>query len=173
MIWVHEAQKDHYDFVLKMQERGIEVLELHDLLAESLNSAEARKFVLDRTITENAVGTAGAAEMRPWLEEMPAEQLATYLIGGIAISDLPGTTVKAMMKIAFGESPQFVTAPVPNTLFQRDPSCWIYGGVTCNPMFWAARKPETLPQRAVYKVPPHRSRAATSKSGGAIRMSRS
>ena len=104
VIWVHEAQKDHYDFVLKMQERGIEVLELHDLLAESLNSAEARKFVLDRTITENAVGTAGAAEMRPWLEEMPAEQLATYLIGGIAISDLPGTTLKAMMKGAFGES---------------------------------------------------------------------
>ena len=153
VIWVHEAQKDHYDFVLKMQERGIEVLELHDLLAESLNSAEARKFVLDRTITENAVGTAGAAEMRPWLEEMPAEQLATYLIGGIAISDLPGTTLKAMMKGAFGES-EFVMAPVPNTLFQRDPSCWIYGGVTCNPMFWPARKPETLLQRAVYKFHP-------------------
>ena len=33
VIWVHEAQKDHYDFVLKMQERGVEVLELHDLLA--------------------------------------------------------------------------------------------------------------------------------------------
>ena len=153
VIWVHEAQKDHYDFVLKMQERGIEVLELHDLLAEALNSAEARKFVLDRTITENAVGIAGATEMRPWLEEMPAQQLATYLIGGIAVSDLPGTTLKSMMKSAFSES-QFVLAPVPNTLFQRDPSCWIYGGVTCNPMFWPARRPETLLQRAVYKFHP-------------------
>src|SRR4029453_9414098 len=114
VIWVHEAQKDHYDFTLKMKERGVEVLELHDLLAESLNSAEARKFVLDRTITENALGTAGAAEMRPWLEKMPAEQLATYLIGGIAIADLPGTTLKAMMKSAFGES-EFVMAPIPNT----------------------------------------------------------
>ena len=98
VIWVHEAQKDHYDFVLKMQERGIEVLELHDLLAESLKGADARKFVLDRTITEHAVGTAAAAEMRPWLEEMPAEQLAIYLIGGIAISDLPGTSFKAMRR---------------------------------------------------------------------------
>src|SRR5262249_6232290 len=42
----------------------------------------------------------------------------------------------------------------PNTLFQRDPSCWIYGGVTVNPMFWPARKPETLLQRAVYKFHP-------------------
>jgi arginine deiminase len=136
-----------------MQERGIEVLELHDLLAEALDSAEARAFVLDRTITENAVGTAGATEMRPWLDEMPARQLATYLIGGIAVSDLPGTTLESMMKSAFGES-QFVLAPIPNTLFQRDPSCWIYGGVTCNPMFWPARRPETLLQRAVYKFHP-------------------
>ncbi len=44
--------------------------------------------------------------------------------------------------------------PVPNTLFQRDPSCWIYNGVTVNPMFWPARKPETLLQRAVYKFHP-------------------
>ena len=59
VIWVHEAQKDHYDFVLKMQERGVEVLELHDLLAETLEDKEARALVLDRRITANAVGTAG------------------------------------------------------------------------------------------------------------------
>ena len=38
VLWVHEAQKDHYDFVLKMQERGVEVLELHDLLAQTLEN---------------------------------------------------------------------------------------------------------------------------------------
>ena len=56
VIWVHEAQKDHYDFTLKMKERGVEVLELHDLLAETLDDPDARKFVLDRRITENALG---------------------------------------------------------------------------------------------------------------------
>ena len=56
VIWVHEAQKDHYDFVLKMQERGVEVLELHDLLAQTLENKEAREFVLDRRITANTVG---------------------------------------------------------------------------------------------------------------------
>ena len=49
---------------------------------------------------------------------------------------------------------EFILPPIPNTLFQRDPSCWIYGGVTCNPMYWPARKPETLLQRAVYKFHP-------------------
>jgi len=153
VIWVHEAQKDHYDFTLKMQERGVEVLELHDLLAQTLEEPEARDFVLDRRVTANTVGVGGAATIRPWLAEMPAKQLAAFLIGGIAISDLPETAMKRMMSVAFG-STDFVLPPIPNTLFQRDPSCWIYNGVTCNPMYWPARKPETLIQRTVYKFHP-------------------
>ena len=58
-----------------------------------------------------------------------------------------------MLAEAF-ESTDFLIPPMPNTLFQRDPSCWIYKGVTCNPMYWPARQPETLLQRAVYKFHP-------------------
>jgi arginine deiminase len=153
VVWVHEAQKDHYDFVLKMQERGVEVLELHDLLAQTLEQADGRRFVLDRLITPNSVGFQNAAFMRPWLDELEATRLAAHLIGGITISDLPDGIGKAMMEEAFGGA-EFVLPPIPNTLFQRDPSCWIYGGVTCNPMYWPARKPETLLQRAIYKFHP-------------------
>ena len=153
VIWVHEAQKDHYDFTLKMKERGVEVLELHDLLAETLDDPIARKFVLDRRITDNALGIQNAALVRPWLDEMASAQLAAFLIGGIAISDLPDATTKRLLSDAFGGT-DFVLPPIPNTLFQRDPSCWIYNGVTCNPMFWPARRPETLLQRAIYKFHP-------------------
>lgn len=153
VIWVHEAQKDHYDFVLKMQERGVEVLELHDLLAESLENKEGRSFVLDRRIVPNVLGTQVAEAMRPWLDEMPSKELAAFLIGGIAVSDLPDIRGKDLMLEALG-APEFVIPPIPNTLFQRDPSCWIYGGVTCNPMYWPARRAETLIQRAVYKFHP-------------------
>jgi arginine deiminase len=153
VIWVHEAQKDHYDFTLKMQERGIEVLELHDLLSATLADKEARKFVLDRRVTVHSVGIANAKVIRPWLDEMAAQQLATHLIGGIAISDLPDSSAQRMLAEAFGGA-EFILPPIPNTLFQRDPSCWIYGGVTCNPMYWPARQPETLLQRAVYKFHP-------------------
>ena len=153
VIWVHEAQKDHYDFVLKMRERGVEVLELHDLLAETLAVPEGRAFVLDRRITPNTVGVGAAEHMRPWLDDMPAAELADHLIGGFAVSDLPESDVSKRLLDAFG-GVDFVLPPIPNTLFQRDPSCWIYGGVTCNPMFWPARAPETLLQRAVYKFHP-------------------
>lgn len=153
VIWVHEAQKDHYDFVLKMQERGVEVLDLHDLLEETLQVPEGRRFVLDRLITPSSVGVQNAAIMRPWLDELEAGRLTPLMIGGITVADLPEGLSKTMMAEAFGEA-EFILPPIPNTLFQRDPSCWIYGGVTCNPMYWPARKPETLLQRAVYKHHP-------------------
>jgi arginine deiminase len=153
VLWVQAAQKDHYDFVLKMRERGVEVLELHDMLAETLNDAQARAWVLDRRITSNDVGPGTVAVVRPWLDEMPSPKLAEHLIGGIAIQDVPQSDRSAMLADAYGGT-DFIIPPVPNTLFQRDPSCWIYNGVTCNPMYWPARKPETLLQRAIYKFHP-------------------
>jgi arginine deiminase len=154
VIWVHEAQKDHYDFVLKMRERGVEVLELHDLLAETVSDKEGRAFVLDRRITPNDIGLGLSKIVRAWLDELPPPKLAEFLIGGVAILDLPKSEGASMLSEAFGGA-DFIIPPIPNTLFQRDPSCWIYKGVTCNPMFWPARKPETLLQRAVYKFHPH------------------
>jgi arginine deiminase len=153
VLWVHEAQKDHYDFVLKMRERGTEVIDLHEMLAETLEHKSARDWVLDRRITAHDFGLGVAGTVRAWLDEMPAAKLAAHLIGGIAVSDLPASEVKELLTEAFG-APDFLLPPIPNTLFQRDPSCWIYGGVTCNPMYWPARRPETLLQRAVYKYHP-------------------
>jgi arginine deiminase len=47
-----------------------------------------------------------------------------------------------------------VLPPLPNTLFTRDTTCWIYGGVSLNPMFWPARRQETLLTTAIYKFHP-------------------
>ena len=153
VLWVQEARKDHYDFVLKMQERGVEVLEMHDLLTQTLEDKAARKFVLDRRLLPNAVGIGTSRVIRPWLDDMPAAKLTNHLIGGIAFSDLPKSEHAALLLDLFSGT-DFLLPPIPNTLFQRDPSCWIYGGVTVNPMYWPAREPETLLQRAVYKFHP-------------------
>ena len=136
-----------------MRERGVEVLELHEMLAETLDDQAARDWVLDRRITGNDLGSAWPPRSAPWLDEMPAAKLAEHLIGGIAILDLPKSEMSTLLIEAYGGT-DFLLPPMPNTLFQRDPSCWIYKGVTCNPMFWPARQPETLLQRAVYKFHP-------------------
>jgi len=140
VLWVPEAQKDHYEFVLKMREREVEVLDLHDLLAETLTDSAARAWVLDRRITPNDVGLGSAPILRAWMMEMSGGKLAEHLIGGVAILDLPKSEQSAMLADAYGWT-DFIIPPLPNTIFQRDPSCWIYGGVTINSMFWPARRP--------------------------------
>jgi arginine deiminase len=44
--------------------------------------------------------------------------------------------------------------PLPNHLFTRDNSCWVYGGVSMNPMAKPARQRESLHIRAVYRYHP-------------------
>ena len=55
-----------------------------------------------------------------------------------------------MFNAYLGES-SFIFPPLPNTQFTRDTTCWIYGGVTLNPMYWPARRQETLLASAIYK----------------------
>ncbi|HME02816.1 MAG TPA: arginine deiminase family protein, partial [Solirubrobacteraceae bacterium] len=42
----------------------------------------------------------------------------------------------------------------PNFIFTRDTSCWIYDGVTLNPMSKPARRPETVFMEAIYRWHP-------------------
>jgi arginine deiminase len=152
VIWVNEAQTEHFKFCQVMRERGVEVLEMHDLLAATLADPQARAWVLDRKVNPNTVALVGLDELRAWLEEMPPAELAERLIGGISNSEIPVppyTTLRPHL-----DPIRFVLAPLPNTLFTRDTTCWIYGGVSLNPMFWPARRQETLLTTAIYKFHP-------------------
>src|SRR5215203_3154065 len=62
VIWVQEAKAEHYEFVAKMRNRGVEVVDMHDLLARTLEDAEARKWVLDQKITPNLIPLVGLEE---------------------------------------------------------------------------------------------------------------
>ena len=152
VIWVQEAKNEHYKFVEVMKDRGIDVVDMHDLLAGVMAEPEGRKWVLDRKFNPNRVALIALDEIRAWLDEMPAEQLAEFLIGGIAISDVPLDTFASLRK--YLDPMGFITPPLPNTQFTRDTSCWIYGGVTVNPMYWEARRQETLLTTAIYRFHP-------------------
>jgi arginine deiminase len=152
VIWVRRARQEHDAFVDLMRGRGVEVLLLHDLLAETLEDREAREWLLSRRIRPEEVTVMFAEPMREWLTEMPASELSTRLTGGITVLELPEE-----LRSAIGPAlrpTDFVLAPLPNQLFTRDTSAWIYGGVTLNPMFWPARQLETLNVEAIYRFHP-------------------
>jgi len=152
VFWVHEARNDHHDFRTKMEERGVEVIDVNDALAETLADVTARNWVLERRVIADAVGVGMLDDLRDWMREMPARDLARLLIGGVAVHDLPFRPAGMFGNYLGADG--FVLPPLPNMLFTRDTSCWIYGGVTLNPMHWPARRQETLLIAAIYRFHP-------------------
>src|SRR5690349_15765249 len=89
VLWVQNAKRDHFDFTTKMRDRGVEVVELHNLLTETMDIAEARAWLLDRKIVANEVGLGLVNETRAFLDGLDSRTLATYLIGGLSTRELP------------------------------------------------------------------------------------
>ncbi|GFE65491.1 arginine deiminase [Litoreibacter roseus] len=153
VFWVDEARKDHFTFCDKMRDRGVEVLDQNDLLTDVLKGPDAREWLLDRMITQDHIGVGMIADLRGWLDELPAADLTRFLMGGITVQDLPFSSNSMFGRFLGPDG--FVLPPLPNLIFTRDTSSWIYGGVTLNPMHWPARQRETLIAAAIYEFHPH------------------
>jgi arginine deiminase len=152
VLWVKRARQEHDTFVDALRERGVIVHLFGELLAECMEIAAARQWLLDRRVEPSIVGMDLEGDLRGWLETLPAAEIATYLIGGVARAELPfepqGLTGRTL------ERRDFVLPPLPNQLFVRDSSCWVGGMVSVNTMFWPARRPEALNVEAVYRFHP-------------------
>jgi arginine deiminase len=152
VLWVKKARQEHDAFADALRERGVRVLDFGTMLAETMALPEARAWLLDRRLAPGIVGADVAAELRPWLDEVAADWLSRHLIGGITRAELPDKPRGLFARTL--EPQDFLLPPLPNQLFTRDTSCWIYGGVSINPMFWPARRPEAANVAAVYRFHP-------------------
>ncbi|MCG7276901.1 arginine deiminase [Corynebacterium singulare] len=156
VLWVDEAKKHHAEFVAQLRSYGVDVLEMHTLLKETLDTPGGREFILDFKLLDKNVGVGIGGELRHWFNEMPAARLAEVLIGGLPFAEIPQGlghgTIDAMREV-YGSS-AFALRPLPNTQYARDNSAWIYGGVSLNPMRMPARHQETLLTRAIYNYHP-------------------
>lgn len=156
VIWVEQARRDHRELVDTLTGRGATVLELHDVLAETLAIDDARRWLLDRKITPERVGCGLVGEIRSFLDGLDPVSLTRHLVGGLATDDVEGglgPDVAAFVEASAGLT-HFLLPPLPNLLFTRDTTSWIHDGLTLNPLFWPARQEETLLMAAVYRFHP-------------------
>src|SRR5215471_4852576 len=151
VIWVARAKAEHDMFVEVMRGRGVEVFLAEQLLAEALAEPGVRDWVAGHILSELEVGISAAPRAREWAGTADAATVAEFLIGGITKAD-----VRQDMGLIWesADPTSMLLPPLPNLLFQRDPSCWIFNGVTLNPMTKPARKPETMIMEAVYRFHP-------------------
>jgi arginine deiminase len=159
VLWVERAQWEHDQFVGVMRERGVEVYYVDKLLAEALAASDVgRAQVIEAVASDFTVGWALMDEVRELLSRLPADVLAKHLIGGLTLAELDPDWARfqkiSLIGAATHDGDVFVLPPLPNTLYTRDTSAWISGGVTVNPMFWPVRRREALNMLTIYRYHP-------------------
>ena len=153
VMWAKRAKEEHDVFAEALRERGVTVHYFGQLLAETLDQPAGREFVLDRVCTPEILGPELVRPVRRLADELDGASLAERLVGGVLKADL-GSLRARSLKWDMLRADDFVLPPLPNHLFPRDNSCWIYGGVSVNPMAMPARQRETLHMRAIYRYHP-------------------
>ncbi|MFJ9031084.1 arginine deiminase [Streptomyces sp. NPDC102274] len=155
VLWVRRAQEEHDAFAALLRDRGVQVHLFGDLLRESLDLPAARGLVLDRVFDEKEYGPLATGHLRAIFDELPTDQLVEALVGGMTKREyLERYAEPVSVRFHAMELDDFLLDPLPNHLFTRDTSAWIYDGVSINAMRWPARQRETVHFEAIYKHHP-------------------
>ncbi len=155
VLWVKRAKQEHDAFADTLRERGVQVHLLDQLLTETLSIPDARKHVIEATFDERLYGPMAVDALHALFTGMDAAELTTYLIGGMTKRELleridePGSVVVQAL-----DPDELLLSPLPNHLFTRDTSAWVFDGVSVNAMRKRARIRETVHYEAIYRWHP-------------------
>jgi arginine deiminase len=152
VLWVKRARQEHDVFADTLADRGVEVLYLHELLEETLEGRLAHETLIERMLESTPLGPRLAVEVRSWLAGLAPRDLAEVAIAGVAYDELPFHSPSLPARTA-GPG-DFLFSPLPNHLFTRDTSAWIYAGVSVNAMAKPARVREAINLDLIYRAHP-------------------
>jgi arginine deiminase len=153
--WVGRAQEEHDAFAAALRERGVEVLYIGTLLAETLAVPDARAELTERVLADPRLGDTLRRRVADHLAYLDPAALAGVFVAGLAREELrlspdrPGGLVYRLM-----DRLDFVIDPLPNLLFTRDSSTWIGGHVAVTSLAMPARRRETSLTDVIYRYHP-------------------
>ncbi|HVK27681.1 MAG TPA: arginine deiminase [Nocardioides sp.] len=155
VLWVKRAKQEHDAFAETLRDQGVVVHLLDRLLAEVMEVPEARRHVLDATFDERIHGPLAADALHNLCAGLTSEDLVAVLIGGLTKRELlERIDEPRSVGIQVLGADDFVVPPLPNHLFTRDTSAWLYDGVSVNAMRKRARMRETIHYEAIYRWHP-------------------
>ena len=153
--WLPLAKKEHQAFVETFKKCGVEVVYLVDLVSEALDiNSDIKKEFIDEFIKESSI-----------YGERLSTIVRNYLLG---FKDTKTMVLKTMAGIKkeevkeykpfnladlIGDFP-FLTDPMPNLYFTRDPFTVINNNVSLHKMFSNTRRRETIYAKYIFKYHP-------------------
>jgi arginine deiminase len=155
VLWVRRARQEHDAFADALRQEGVHVHHFDELLRDTLALPEARTYVLESVLDERTYGPMAIEPLRNLFDAMDVDDLTTHLVGGISKREVL-ERIEAPKSVWFAalDLDDLLLTPLPNTLFTRDTSAWIYGGVAINSMRRKARVRETVLYEAIYRYHP-------------------
>ncbi len=153
VMWAQRAREEHDAFAQKLRDKGVEVHLFADLLAEVLAIPEAREFVMERVFNEHTVGPQLVEPLHELADGVDPAAMAEFMIGGILKRDL-ALPVGTSLLWDYLDDYDFVLTPLPNHLFQRDNTAFVYDGLSVHPMAKPARQREIVHSRAIWNFHP-------------------
>ena len=142
--WLPLAKIEHQSFAEVFKERGIKVYYLVDLVVESLKSEKIRKEFINQFIEDADIASQTLTELayKYLCDIKNTRELVLKCISGIKKSDLSNGKRRTLAD--YTNASPFVTNPMPNLYFTRDPFVAIGSGVIINKMHSKTRRRETI-----------------------------
>ena len=163
VIWVKRARQEHDAFVDALAERGVEVLEV-TAPARARRSIRPLRAPRCSTARSSRRGSARASAPRSRVARRAAPRPSSPN-GSSAESRTTSCRSRRPSLSALARRGDFVLAPLPNQLFTRDTSAWVYGGVCVNHMAKPRPRARGRPPRRDLPPPPALRRTASSRTG--------
>ena len=144
--YLRAAQQEHDMFAGILRGRGVEVVYLEDLMAQTLGACpELRRSFVAELVEE---GGTLARRFRPQLEELflsipDNRDLVLKAMAGVAVGEAGPGEATPLVDLVKSRS-RFLLDPIPNLYFTRDPFACIGNGVSLNRMYAKTRRRETL-----------------------------
>jgi arginine deiminase len=149
--WVDRAQEEHDAFAEVLRSRGVEVLYLSELLAETLTEADAREQAVAATLADLRLGDRLRRYLRDLAGDLSQHDLATVLMAGLRNDEVEGS---GSLVTALLPDQEFLISPLPNLLFTRDSSVWVQDRVVITSLAMHARRRETQLTELIYTFHP-------------------
>lgn len=152
--WLKAAQEEHDLFVTELNNNGVQVIYLVDLVEQSLINQQVTESFINQFLIESGIENVKVAnKLKKYLLSFSKKEMIEKMIAGIEKNEIKG--LKNMTLQLRMEDYPFICNPMPNLYFARDPFSSILDGVSINKMHTNIRARETIFADYIFKYHPN------------------
>lgn len=138
------AQEEHDRFAEILRENGVETIYYVDETAKALEDLDLRKKFIAEFLDLSNITAVGLREnITEFLLKLAPKAMVAKLIAGIKKDEVSTGKVTGLMDLVEDDYP-FVSDPMPNLYFTRDPGACVGNGLNVHHMHTPARRREVL-----------------------------